>query len=157
MNDLFSHSYQVETEERNDRVIKRLQEQGDLSLEHPWEHISKHTGKPLLEDYQCTIPGCERLTHKTEELKDRFGHTKTQKNRIFFFNRALLIGLCFGERLGEAIVISVKHKANGWGRRVWRSHMPAQHKANGWGRAKGLLGRPNKSLIGGNINSYLLN
>jgi len=60
----FSHTYQLETEERNNRVIKRLQKQGDLPEDGPWEYVSPQTGMPLLEKYQCTIPGCGRLTFK---------------------------------------------------------------------------------------------
>jgi len=70
----FSHKYKVETEEQNARLIKRLQEQGTLPEEDPWEHVSPITGKPLLEDYQCTIPGCERLTYKIVVYKDSWGY-----------------------------------------------------------------------------------
>ena len=60
----FSRKYQLETERKNDVVIKILQRQGDLPEEAPWEHISPQTGLPLLEKYQCEIPGCGRLTWK---------------------------------------------------------------------------------------------
>jgi hypothetical protein len=60
----FSRDYQLETERKNNLVIKQLQKQGDLPEDAPWEYISPQTGMPLLEKYQCTIPGCERLTFK---------------------------------------------------------------------------------------------
>ena len=60
----FSRKYQLETERKNDVVIKILQRQGDLPEDAPWEHISLKTGLPLLERFQCEIPGCGRLTWK---------------------------------------------------------------------------------------------
>ncbi|MAZ97672.1 MAG: hypothetical protein CMP53_09145 [Flavobacteriales bacterium] len=60
----FSRKYQLETERKNDLVIKTLQKQGDLPKDAPWEHVSPQTGMPLLEKYQCEIAGCGRLTWK---------------------------------------------------------------------------------------------
>ena len=60
----FSRKYQLETERKNNVVIKNLQQQGDLPEGAPWEHVSPQTGMPLLEKYQCEISGCGRLTYK---------------------------------------------------------------------------------------------
>jgi len=65
----FSRKYQLETERKNNVVIKNLQQQGDLPEEAPWEHISPQTGLPLLEKYQCEVDGCGRLTYKYEPNK----------------------------------------------------------------------------------------
>ena len=60
----FSRKYQLETERKNNVVIKNLQQQGDLPEEAPWEYISPKTGLPLLERFQCEVDGCGRLTYK---------------------------------------------------------------------------------------------
>jgi hypothetical protein len=66
----FSRKYQLETERKNDLVIKTLQKQGDLPKDAPWEHVSPQTGMPLLEKYQCEIAGCDRLTWKIQRVRN---------------------------------------------------------------------------------------
>ena len=69
----FSRKYQLETERKNDVVIKTLQRQGDLPMDAPWEYVSPQTGMPLLEKYQCEITGCGRLTFKLGINKTQMG------------------------------------------------------------------------------------
>jgi hypothetical protein len=63
----FSMKHQQETEEKNARIIKVLQAQGDLPEEGPWEHvnINGHT----LDYYTCENNACGRITFKVDGSK----------------------------------------------------------------------------------------
>ena len=131
---VFSPQYQRETEEHNERVIKMLQEQGDLPMEDPWEYVGS-SGKPLLEDYQCTIPHCERITHKLTHLKDRFGYFVRVKidlcNFLFGTNDYhSRCGAC-AKRAGirrEAFQTKYICKCSGCGVEIYRSQYTTEAK-----------------------------
>jgi len=85
----FSRKYQLETERKNDLVIKTLQKQGDLPKDAPWEHVSPQTGMPLLEKYQCEITGCGRLTWK-------YGDLCYDSGKLEYFSEIILATFTFG-------------------------------------------------------------
>ena len=91
----FSRKYQLETERKNDLVIKTLQKQGDLPKDAPWEHVSPLTGMPLLEKYQCEIAGCDRLTFKLVKppMKD---HPHLWHDGPYIGTRLILATFTFG-------------------------------------------------------------
>ena len=49
----FSRKYQLETERKNNVVIKNLQQQGDLPEEAPWEHISPQLDYRYWKDFNA--------------------------------------------------------------------------------------------------------
>ena len=64
---MFSMRHQRETEEINAKIIKALQQQGDLPEEGPWEHVNVNGN--TLDYYTCKDNACGRITFKVEDGK----------------------------------------------------------------------------------------